>query len=276
MILAVVFCTLHFFVTGQESLPVSNDQAEGEELPILMYHGITNQAKQVSKFVISKEMLREDLQYLKENGYQTVTVADVIAFVKEGVPLPQKPVMLTFDDGYYNNYCYAFPLLKEYHMKAVISIIGKYTDLYTDTPDENPAYSHITWNEVQEMMDSGLVEFQNHSYDLHTNDGSRNGSKKKRGESKEAYAKCLTEDIGLLQQEMQLHTGYTPTAFTYPFGGISEASCEILRDMGFQATLSCEEKTNHLMQGDISCLEMLNRFLRSDKKSAEEILGKLK
>ena len=99
LILAVVFCTLHFFVTGQESLPVSNDQAEGVELPILMYHGITEQTKQVSKFVISKEMLREDLQYLKENGYQTVTVADVIAFVKEGVPLPQKPVMLTFDDG---------------------------------------------------------------------------------------------------------------------------------------------------------------------------------
>ena len=275
LILAVVFCTVHFFATGGESLPVSGDGTESVELPILMYHGITESPKKVGKFVITRDMLKADMEYLKNNGYTTVTVGEVIAYVKQGTPLPEKPIMLTFDDGYYNNYCYAYPLLQEYNMKAVISIIGKFTDLYTDVPDENPAYSHMTWNEVEDMMASGLVEFQNHSYNLHTNDKSRNGCKKKWGESTEAYAKCLKEDIGLLQQEMQLHTGYTPTAFTYPFGAISDASCDILREMGFEATLSCEEKTNVLVKGDADCLEMLNRFLRSDKTSAEAILERL-
>ena len=272
---AVLFFTVHFLVTGGQELPVSGDGEKVVELPILMYHGITEKPSKVSKFVISKDMLKKDMEYMKKHGYETVVMDDVIAYVKEGKPLPEKPIMLTFDDGYYNNYCYAYPLLKEYNMKAVISIIGRFTDLYTDVPDENPAYSHMTWNEVQEMMSSGLVEFQNHSYNLHTNDGGRNGCKKKWGESTDSYAKCLKEDIGLLQQEMQLHTGYTPTTFTYPFGGISDASSEILREMGFEATLSCEEKNNYLTEGNTDCLKKLNRFLRSDKVSAEAILGRL-
>ncbi len=272
---AVIICTVHFYAVGEEKISANAQGVMQAELPILMYHGVTRDPSQVSRFVISEEMFEQDLKFLKENGYQTVTVADAIAYVKEGVPLPENPVMITFDDGYYNNYCYAFPLLKQYQMKAVISIIGRFTDFYTETPDANPAYSHITWNEIKEMMDSGLVEFQNHSYDLHTNNKGRNGAKKKWGETNQEYATFLEKDLGLLQQEMEEYTGYVPTAFTYPFGSVSEASYDILRKMGFEATLSCEEKTNYLIQGDMSCLEMLNRFLRSDETGAKAILERL-
>lgn len=269
---AVIFCTVHFYIVCEESVSVNAEDVQGEEVPILMYHGITEDPAKVSKYVISKQMLEDDFRYLCENGYHTITVADAIAYVENGTELPSKPIMITFDDGYYNNYCYAFPLLKEYQMKAVISVIGRFTDFYSEEPDENPAYSHITWNEMQEMMDSGLVEFQNHSYDLHTNNQGRNGSKMKKGESVREYAAFLKHDLELLQTKMQEHTGYIPTAFTYPFGSISEASYDVLREMGFRATLSCEEKTNYLVRNDTACLERLNRFLRSDKNDAKEIL----
>ena len=74
---------------------------------------------------------------------------------------------------------------------------------------------------------------------------------------------------------MEKNTGYTPTTFTYPFGGISEASYDILEKLGFQASLSCEEKINVITQGNLACLQKINRFLRSDKVSAEEILKAL-
>ena len=196
---------------------------------------------------------------------------DLIDFVETGKKLPEKPIVLTFDDGYSNNYLYAFPLLKKYSSKAVLSIIGYYTDLYTKTPDENPSYSHVTWGDIKKMLDSGLWEVQNHSYNLHTTDKGRDGTKKKRGESDQAYKALLTKDLGKFQERFRENTGTTPTTFTYPFGSVSNASFDILKEMGFKATLSCESGMNTISR-DPECLYMLKRYLRTPKKSAESIL----
>ncbi len=264
-------------MTKSDVLPVYAQLEEGELLlPILMYHGVTEDPNRVGTFVISAKMLENDLRFLQKQGYESVTVDEVIRYVKDGEPLPPKPIVLTFDDGYYNNYCYAFPLLQKYNMKAVISPIGKYTDLYSENEDRNPAYAHITWENIREMMASGLVEFQNHSYDLHHQEGGRTGAKKKKNESLATYGKVLQQDLMIWQEKMQENTGYMPTTFAYPFGGISDASYEILDQLGFQATLSCEEKVNVITPGDDECLKKLNRFLRSDKRNAEMILKDMK
>ena len=146
-------------------------KAEAEdavELPIIMYHGLLKEEKRQGQYVISPDLFEQDLKYLQENGYTTVVVADLIDYVKNGKELPDKPVMITFDDGYYNNYLYAFPLLKQYNSKMVLSPIGRYTDEYTQNKDTHANYAHCSWDAVREMMESGLVEFQNHSYNLHT------------------------------------------------------------------------------------------------------------
>lgn len=252
--------------------------AEAEEgsvaLPILMYHSVCEKAGKAAKFIVSEQDLRADFEYIKNSGYTTVSSAELIDFAENGTPLPEKPIMITFDDGYYNNYKIAFPLLKEYNMKAVISIIGRYTDLYSENNEENVSYSHITWNEAQEMIDSGLVEIQNHSYNSHTTDKGRNGTKKKKGESEAAYAEYIYSDIGKLQDEINQHLGYRPELFAYPFGSFCEASYEPLKQLGFKVTLSCEEKVNHIKPGDKDGLYMLGRYLRPHSRSAEKILKK--
>ncbi len=276
IVLLTVCFTIHFYMAKPDSLPVhAEDREESVEIPIIMYHGITENDKKISTFVISSRMLEQDLEYIQSMEFETVTVDDVIHYVKEGKSLPPKPIILTFDDGYYNNYCYAYPLLQKYQMKAVISPIGKYTDLYSEIEDKNPAYAHITWDEIREMQDSGLVEFQNHSYDLHHCTDGRTGAKKKQGESLAAYGKFLENDLMTWQEKMEKNTGYTPTTFTYPFGGISEASYEILEGLGFQAALGCEEKVNIITRGNTDCLKKMNRFLRSDKVSVEKIIDKI-
>lgn len=246
----------------------------GIELPVLMYHAICESPSKEGRFVITKDALEKDLKYLKEEGYTTISSAELIDFVENGTPLPDKPVLLTFDDGYYNNYCYAYPLLKKYNAKAIISIIGKHTDMYSKISEDNPAYSHITWDQAREMIESGLVEIQNHSYDSHTTDKGRDGTKKKNGESAAAYSEYIHDDIGRLQSEIKENLGYTPIVFTYPFGSISEASYDILEEMGFRVTLSCAEKTNVIKKRDLKCLYRLGRFLRTNKISAEKILKK--
>lgn len=241
------------------------------KVPIIMYHSILKDTSKSGKYVITPMQFEEDLKYLRDNGYTAIFMQDLIDYVYDEKELPKKPIILTFDDGYYNNYLYAYPLLKEYNQKAVISIIGKYTDLYTDTPDENANYSHITWDNVREMRESGLVEIQNHSYDMHTTDKGRNGTKKKKGESLEEYAKVLGDDIGKLQAEFKEKLSYTPTTFTYPFGSISLDSVDIIKNMGFAASLSCESGMNKIKR-DPKCLYRLKRYIRTSKVSVGEIL----
>lgn len=254
-----VFCLA--FARMQVGAVSAVSVSEGYYVPVIMYHSILKDDSLQGKYVISPAQLEEDLIYLTENGYTAVTVSDLIAYVEDGVPLPEKPVMLTFDDGYYNNYLYAYPLMKKYGFKMVLSVIGKYSEAFSSTPDDNAYYSHCTWDQLREMELSGYVEVQNHSYDMHTTDQGRNGTKKNSWESSDTYRSILTGDIMKCQNLLIERSGITPTAFTYPFGAISSESVEILKDMGFKASFSCEEKMN-LITRDPACLFGIYRFLR--------------
>lgn len=278
-LLIVLICVITIAGIGgtklwyQNSVAVDAEVAkrEGIEIPILMYHSILKDTNRSGKYVITPSEMEADLQFLTDNGYTSIFMQDLIDYVNGNGSLPAKPVVLTFDDGYYNNYSYVYPLLQKYQAKAVISIVGTYTDAYTETKDENPAYAHLSWDNVKEMQNSGLVEFQNHTYNMHQNDKGRSGCKKKRGESDAEYREVLNKDIGKLQEEMQKHLGFTAPVFTYPYGSVSEASFPILKDMGFKATLSCQEGMNYITRNPED-LFMMRRYLRSSKRSAAELL----
>lgn len=245
---------------------------ESATVVILMYHSLLKDPARHGKYVVSPDLFESDLKYLKELGYSFVGIQELIDFVYSGAPLPKKSVVITFDDGYYNNYLYAYPLLEKYDAKMVISVIGKYTDLY-DCEKPNAYYSHVTWDMINEMLASGRVEIGNHTYSMHTN-GERRGSKKIKGETDEHYSKILTEDIGKLQAEMFEHTGTYPSVYTYPFGAISNASFGIIADMGFLASLSCAEKPSTVTRGKPESLRCLGRFLRPTKISSADFFEK--
>ena len=245
---------------------------ESATVVILMYHSLLKDPARHGKYVVSPDLFESDLKYLKEHGYSFVGIQELIDFVYSGAPLPKKSIVITFDDGYYNNYLYAYPLLEKYDAKMVISVIGKYTDLY-DGEKPNAYYSHVTWDMINEMLASGRVEIRNHTYSMHTN-GERRGSKKIKGETDEHYSKILTEDIGKLQAEMFEHTGTYPSVYTYPFGAISNASFGIIADMGFLASLSCAEKPSTVTRGKPESLRCLGRFLRPTKISSADFFEK--
>lgn len=246
-------------------------EEEGVRVPIVMYHAIMN--SNPGKYVLPPEQLKRDLAYIKKMGYETVHMADLIRYVEEGAALPEKPIVITFDDGYYNNYAYAYPLLKEQGMKAVISVIGRWTDYYTEHDDPNKNYANISWPLLREMAQSGVFEIQNHSYDLHTNK-TRQGTKKKRGESDEEYRSVLEEDIVKMQELIAEHIGVPATTFTYPFGAVSNASLSILKDFGFTATLSCAEGVSTVTR-DRDSLYLLKRCNRPYGKSSEDFFKKI-
>lgn len=255
------------------SIAIANSE-EYIKVPIIMYHSILKDPSRSNKYTVTPSVLEEDLKYIKDNGYTTVTISDLISYVYDDTPLPEKPIVLTFDDGHYNNYGYLFPLLEKYDMKAVISIVGSYTDKFTETDEANLNYSYLRWKDIKELMDTGRIEFQNHTYSLHSNTGKRIGTKKIKGETDEHYKSILKDDILKLQQEFEENTHYTPQCFTYPFGGISNASLDIIKELGFKASLSCEQGINKLTKNPNS-LYLLKRYNRPSYISTYNFFQKI-
>lgn len=231
-------------------------------VPIIVYHNV--QPKQAN-YSITPSEFASDLQYLARDHYTPVTMNQLMDYVSGGESLPPKPIVLSFDDGYLDNYRYVYPLIKKYDTKIVFSIIAKNTDDFTQFPDNNLDYSHVTWSQLKEMADSGLVEVENHTYNLHSDKRGRIGCMQKAGESYQQYEKILSDDLIKCQNEIMVHIGSVPATFTYPYGKISKNAEPILKELGFRATLTCNYGVNRISR-DPDCLYDLKRICRMHGK----------
>ncbi|MCL2404371.1 MAG: polysaccharide deacetylase family protein [Defluviitaleaceae bacterium] len=239
-------------------------------VPIIMYHLVTEDSRYIGKYGVRPSQLEDDLKFLQQSGYNTVVMQDLINFVEDGKSLPNNPIVLTFDDGNSSDHKYLLPLLEQYDMKAVISVIGKAVDENTEKHAQNPAgkYPNLTWSQLKEIQAKGIIEVQNHGYNVH----GRAGSGKLKHESAEAYHQRLTADLKKLQDLCQEHLGEEPTTFCYPLGIISKGSQAVLEEMGFKASLSCQEGINIIKHGDKEGLFKLNRNNRPSNKPIEKVL----
>ena len=185
--------------------------------------------------------------------------------------------MITFDDGFESFYILACPLLKERNMKSVVSVIGKITEKYSETEDHNINYSNLNFNQISELSSSGLVEIQNHSYDMHISaQGQRKGISKLDIETYDEYKKNLSNDLLTLQKILKLNCGITPQCVTYPYGAYSDETLEIIKKLGFKSTMLCEERINTIVQGDENSLYNLGRYNRPSGVSTEEFFSRIK
>ena len=267
-LLIVLLC-----ITGTGYAAYAQDPLESPRtiyLPILMYHQISADPSKLSQYVISPEEFESDLQLIQQHGYTTITVNDLINYAYHQAKLPEKPIMLTFDDGYESDYVYAFPLLKKYKEKAVFSIIGNYADLYSGDVHKDISYSHLSWDQIKEMHDSKLAEFHHHSYNMH-NVSRRRGALKRKNESYDEYKHIINNDLDKLNTEFVQYIGTPSTAFTCPYGFYNEALKQALKEFGFTAVLTTNEQFNKLT-GNPEELYSLNRFVRSHRLDINRLI----
>jgi len=240
-------------------------------VPIVMYHHIRNTNS--GKNSITPSEFESDLKYLRKNNYNTITMTQLVDFVYKDIELPENPIILSFDDGYLNTYKYAFPLLIEYDMKIVLSVIGKVTDDFTLTISNNINTSHMNWNHLNEMILSGYVDVQNHTYNLHSTRNGRYGCAQNKDESLESYRKVLSEDLSKLQTELMAFSGVAPSTFTYPYGKYNDNTVLIVKELGFKASMSCLYGINKITK-DSDCLYDLKRICRSHGTPIDKLLKK--
>lgn len=262
LLLAVLSVTMAT-ITSSAKEKISSDKEKEVSLPIIMYHSVLKDTSLSGKYTITPKTLEEDLKYLKENGYTSVLSSEIIAFT-----FPEKPVMITFDDGYLNNLTNVLPLLEKYDFKAVVSVVGKYAE---DNTDHNPNYSYLDPDEIKELIKSGRIEIANHTYNLHSLNG-RSGSSIIKGEDKSTYQAMLYEDLKKAQNLFEDKASVTPVIFTYPFGSMCESSRSVVESLGFKISLGCAEKVNVLKKD--SSLYCLGRFNRPSGISTQEFMKK--
>lgn len=244
-------------------------------LPIVMYHQLTEKSSAAGKYVLMLEQFEKDLVYLKEKGYSTVTATQVIDYVCSKGTLPQKPIMITFDDGCETVYALAKPLLEKYGFSAVAFIVGTWADFYSGIDDHNLNYSNLTWEEIAELSAGKTVEIQSHSYDLHINNAGRSGAGMKKSETKSEYAEFLTLDTAKMKEKMLEHTGKAPVAFAYPYGSFADCSDEILAANGIKMTFICREKVSKIKKAEPASLYGLGRYNRANGISSESFFEKM-
>lgn len=245
-------------------------------IPVIMYHQISHSSKNTGKYVIAADELEKDMLYLREKGYETVSVADLINYTEGRGALPQKCVMLTFDDGYETGYTILYPLLQKYNMKAVISVIGSLTELYTEKEDHNDSYSYLDSDEIRILSQSPLVEIENHSYNMHfCESGKRKGINKLYGESSDEYKKTVGGDLEKMQLYLLKKTGVLPKAIAYPYGECCSDTIEMCKRLGFEVTFTCEEKVNTITRYRSESLMNLGRFNRSGTTDRETFFSRI-
>ena len=256
LVLAVSGCRL-----AARSVPAA--AAVRTPLPIVMYHQVSQNKSRAGAYCVTLNELENDFRYIKACGCTAITTRQLLDAVDGTAPLPEKPIIITFDDGFESVAQYVEPLLKQYGLCAVVSVVGAYTDLYSQSDDHSVNYAYLTWEELARMSRGNTIEIQNHSYDLHhLNHCGRKGAKKCSGESEEAYRRFLQTDLQKMQT-LCLQNGVTmPTAFTYPYGCYSKESKEIIKAMGFRAAYICEERMNYVDYDNTDWLFRLCRYNR--------------
>ncbi|NJM41925.1 MAG: polysaccharide deacetylase family protein [Anaerolineae bacterium] len=181
-------------------------------VPILMYHYISVPPPNADKYrldlSVTPKNFEAQLKYLAENGFTTISLYELHAYLNSGRPLPPKPVVLTFDDGYIDNYTEAFPLLKKYRMTGTFFVVSEFAS------STNPAY--MRWNHIKEMSDAGM-SIESHSR-AHTDLRTRRGD----------FQGLVWDTLPVLDQ-IEKVTGKRPRFFCYPFGKYDDAVIRMLK-----------------------------------------------
>ncbi len=253
---------------------------QSTKLAILTYHSFTESPEEVSGTCVLNSDFEAHLQALQAAGYQGVTYEQVLDYVEKGIDLPQKAVLITFDDGYRNNLTLAAPLLKQYGYSADIAVIGISVgkETYKDTGES--MYPHFSLEEALPWVREGVLSVSSHSYDLHQvprldGEDCRHGVLQKEGESNAEYLQVLRQDYERAQTQLLSGLPQSPPVFTYPYGAHSELAEITLHSMGVKITVTTEEGTNQLLKGAPQSLYQLRRISVYGGCTAEDLIKRL-
>lgn len=218
-------------------------------VPILMYHSIKPVEDNTSPSVLP-DVFEMQMGFLAKNHYNVIDLDEVIRYMTKQANIPPRTVAITADDGLYNFYEYAFPVLKKYHLKATIFV----------TTDRIGTNGYLGWNELREMSDSGLVTIGSHTKS-HPWLPSVSVDDKK-----------INEELVLSKEILEKGIGKKVDYLCYPSGAFNDAVKEIARKAGYKGAFT----TNPAKKSAINDIYAIRRIkMSSSSKTPLVLWGKI-
>lgn len=231
------------------AVPAAAPPQDGN-LPIILYHNITyNYTRDNHKMHVDPARLEEQLRAIKDAGYNTIFLEDYVNYLEGKAVLPEKPLVITFDDGYMSNYEYAFPLLKKYGMKATIFVIT------SRMGTRETQYPHFTWEQAREMENSGVIRIESHT-NTHPDMSAISPQEQEEEIRRSKY---------LL--DTNLHKDCKMLAF--PYGRYTEGAIELAKKAGFELSVLVGDRGSNKKENGAYHLK---RFTVSGLQTGQELV----
>ena len=256
------------------------DETVSRDVPVLMWHNLAEESS--GDMTISVDTFRAQIEALHEAGFKTVSLQQLYDYVHFGTELPEKPIVLTFDDGYFSNYEYAFPILQEYDMQATIFAIGVSVgkDSYKDT--DHAMTPHFGADEAREMVDSGLISVQSHTFDMHQWPPFEDGNAQVRetllpfdGEADADYEAAVEADFAESRELLESITGQPVNALAFPEGAYVTLTQDALRSAGAELTFTTVRAVNTVVKGLPQSLCAMPRFGMTESTDMTALVAEL-
>ena len=233
-------------------LPTPDGQIRTAQVPILMYHYLSEPPADADIYrrdlSVSPALFAQHLERLQDEGYTTIRLDDLILNLTQGTPLPDKPVIITFDDGYRDNYLNAFPLLKERGMTATFFVVSDFID------KRQPEY--LSWDMVREMYAGGMA-IESHGRNHVSLDGRDTDY-------------LIWQALGSLET-IEFELGVRPRFISYPAGDYDENTIQIFQSANYWAGLTTKQGATHHSDD----LFELRRVRVRGTTSADDLIGLL-
>lgn len=236
----------------------------------LAYHDVEDDDPDQAYLSVRTDRLIEQLTWLRENGYQAVSVDQILEARGGGIPLPPKAVLLSFDDGYRSFYTRVLPVLRAFQWPAVLAPVG----VWIDTPADRlvdfggamtPRNRFLTWEEIAEISRSGLAEIAAHTDDSHYGvlanpQGNtlpaaavrRYDPQTGSYETDAQFRQRMGRDVAEITRKIHQVTGKAPRVWVWPYGAEGGSTLSIVADNGYEMAFTLEDglaHTNRLMSG---------------------------
>ncbi|NNG80483.1 poly-beta-1,6-N-acetyl-D-glucosamine N-deacetylase PgaB [Acinetobacter sp. ANC 5378] len=254
----------------------SQKPAHNPTLTVIGYHEIINTENAlIPEYAVSTTQFQQHIDWLKKNGFHFINVDQLIRVHQGKYSLPTKPVLLTVDDGYASFYQNAYPIVKANKIPVVLAVVGSWLEPKEDqsidfSGEQIQRNDMLSWSELKEMQDSGLVEIASHSYNLHRGIvGNPQGNlepaavtrlydaKSASYEDDSHYQQRISNDLKQNNQLLIAHGLKSPRVMVWPYGHYNMQTVKIAKQLGMPVAISLDDGADSAK----SSLGQLNRIL---------------